>query len=297
MEKRRIFGLGTRLVGVTSALVGRYDLTVHDTEGDYPSWVEFSGVTGRFTGQFGSARVIAEYERNDQDVYWKLPKQYEGRESDLEFRGKFVGDQISGEFLNAAGDWVPFSGKAAPDLPFREVTWGTLVDLLADGLSSWVPRSPDWENNWSITESGLENAKYGSDIVTTATFGDFRLTTEYRYPAGSNSGIYLHGRYEFQILDDLGTEPHVGGSGAIYGLLTPTVNAVRPANEWNEVVIELVGRYVTVTLNGIVIHDRAEIAGPTGGALDSNEGEPGPIFLQGDHGPVSFRKVHIQVPV
>jgi hypothetical protein len=259
--------------------------------------VEFSGVTGRFTGQFGSARVIAEYERNDQDVYWKLPKQYEGRESDLEFRGKVVGDQISGEFLNAAGDWGPVSGKAAPELPFREVTWGAPADLLAEGLSGWVPRSPDWENNWSITENGLENAKYGTDIVTTATFGDFRLTTEYRYPAGSNSGIYLHGRYEFQILDDLGTDPHVGGSGAIYGLLTPTVNAVRPANEWNEVVIELVGRYVTVTLNGVLIHDRAEIAGPTGGALDSNEGEPGPIFLQGDHGPVSFRKVHIQVPV
>jgi hypothetical protein len=278
------------------AIVARYDLVIHDTKGDYPSWVEFSGITGRFTGEVGSARVIAEYERNDVSVYWKLPKQYEGRETDLEFRGTVNGREISGTFLNSAGEWVPFSGVEAPELPYRAVEWGDEKDLLADGLAGWVPRSPDWENNWSITENGLENAKVGSDIVTSDKFTDFRLTTEYRYPAGSNSGIYLHGRYEFQILDDFGAQPTVGSSGAIYGLLVPAVNAVNPPNEWNTAVIELVGRFVTVTLNGVVIHDRAEIAGPTGGALDSNEGEPGPLFLQGDHGPVTFRRVLIQTP-
>ena len=278
------------------ATVARYDLVIHDAKGDYPSWVEFSGITGRFTGEVGSARTIAEYERSDQAVYWKLPKQYEGRETDLEFRGTINGSEISGTFLSSAGDWVPFSGTEAPELPFRVVQWGPPKDLLEDGLSAWVPRSPDWENNWSITENGLENSKFGSDIISVEKFTDFRLTSEYRYPAGSNSGIYLHGRYEFQILDDFGAQPTVGSSGAIYGLLIPTVNAVRPANEWNTAVIELVGRFVTVTLNGVVIHDRAEIAGPTGGALDSKEGEPGPIFLQGDHGPVSFRQVLIQTP-
>ena len=277
--------------------MARYDLVIHDTKGNYPSWVEFSGITGRFTGEVGSARVIAEFEQSDQSVYWKLPKQYEGRDTDLEFRGTVNGTEISGTFLNSAGEWVPFSGQEAPELPLRDVEWGDPENLLAEGLEGWVPRSPDWENNWSITDNGLANAKVGSDIVTVGKFTDFRLTTEYRYPAGSNSGIYLHGRYEFQILDDHGTDPHVGGSGAIYGLLGPAVNAIHPANEWNEAVIELVGRFVTVTLNGVVIHDRAEIAGPTGGALDSNEGQPGPLFLQGDHGPVSFRKVSIERPV
>jgi hypothetical protein len=278
------------------ATVARFDLVIHDTKGDYPSWVEFSGATGRFTGEVGSARTIAEYKRSAQTVYWKLPKQYEGRETDLEFRGTVNGREISGTFLNSAGEWVPFSGVEAPELPYRAVEWGDEKDLLADGLAGWVPRSPDWENNWSITENGLENAKVGSDIVTSDKFTDFRLTTEYRYPAGSNSGIYLHGRYEFQILDDFGAQPTVGSSGAIYGLLVPAVNAVNPPNEWNTAVIELVGRFVTVTLNGVVIHDRAEIAGPTGGALDSNEGEPGPLFLQGDHGSVTFRRVLIQTP-
>ena len=295
MEK---FGIGSGIHAgrVRFATVARYDLVIHDSKGDYPSWVEFSGITGRFTGEVGSARVIAEYERNDQTVYWKLPKQYEGRETDLEFRGSVADSQISGKFLNSAGEWVPFSGVEAPELPYHDVEWGDAEDLLAQGLEGWTPRTADWEYNWNLTENGLENTKVGSDIVSVNKFADFQLTTEYRYPAGSNSGIYLHGRYEFQIFDDHGTAPHVGGSGAIYGLLSPSVNAIHPANEWNEAVIELVGRYVTVTLNGVVIHDRAEIAGPTGGALDSNEGQPGPIFLQGDHGPVSFRKILIQQP-
>ena len=74
-----------------------------------------------------------------------------------------------------------------------------------------------------------------------------------------------------------------------YGFLTPSVNAGKPANEWHSYEITLVGRSVTIVLNREKVIDRQVIPGITGGALDSNEGEPGPLMLQGDHGPISFR--------
>ena len=136
----------------------------------------------------------------------------------------------------------------------------------------------------------LVNSAKGTDVVTIEGFTDFRLEAEYCYPENSNSGIYLRGRYEFQIVDDYGQQPSVGSSAAIYGFFAPSENTVKPANEWNRAVIELVGRHVTIELNGqTVINDR--IPGITGGALDSRESEPGPILVQGDHGPVSFRKL------
>jgi hypothetical protein len=152
-------------------------------------------------------------------------------------------------------------------------------------------RSPDWENNWQIVDGTLYNRAVGSDIVLKQPFMDFKLVAEYKYPAGSNSGIYLRGRYEFQIIDDFGHAPGVGTSAAIYGFITPQRNAVKPADEWNSAEITLLGRHVTVVLNGDTVIDNQEIPGITGGALDSNEGEPGTIFLQGDHGPVVFRRL------
>src|SRR5947209_2395258 len=112
-----------------------------------------------------------------------------------------------------------------------------------------------------------------------------------RYPKGSNSGIYLRGRYEVQIEDDYGDEPDSHKIGGIYGFLTPSVNPAKPAGEWQAVDITLVGRTVTVVLNGERILDRQTIPGITGGALDSDEGAPGPLLLQGDHGPIAFRNL------
>jgi Domain of Unknown Function (DUF1080) len=120
------------------------------------------------------------------------------------------------------------------------------------------------------------------------------LHAEFRYPRGSNSGIYLRGRYEVQIEDNFGQEPDSHGPGAVYGFLTPSVNAARRAGEWQTLEITLVGRIVTVALNGERIIDRQAIPGITGGALDSNEGGPGPILIQGDHGPIDFRKLMVK---
>jgi hypothetical protein len=103
--------------------------------------------------------------------------------------------------------------------------------------------------------------------------------------------LYLRGRYEVQIQDDMGKALDPLRIGGLYGYLTPTANAARAADEWQVYDITLIGRRITVILNGrTVIRDRV-VPGITGGALDSNEGLPGPLMLQGDHGPISFRKI------
>jgi hypothetical protein len=135
------------------------------------------------------------------------------------------------------------------------------------------------------------NEESGSDLVTEAKFQNFQLHVEVNVPEGGNSGIYLRGRYEVQVLDDFVKEPLSRQMGAIYGQVTPVENAALPAGEWQAFDITLLGRFVTVVLNGTTILDHQEIPGITGGALDSNEAEPGPIFLQGDHGRILYRNL------
>ena len=122
------------------------------------------------------------------------------------------------------------------------------------------------------------------------------MQLEVRYPKGSNSGIYLRGRYEVQVEDSYGKDPSSILFGAVYGFLTPNQMAAKPAGEWQKFDITLIGRRVTVSINGkTIIHDQI-IPGITGGALDSHEGLPGPIMLQGDHGKVEYRNISIRLP-
>ena len=137
----------------------------------------------------------------------------------------------------------------------------------------------------------MVNPESGANIRTVAEFRDFKLHAEWKIPEGSNSGIYLRGRYETQVNDDYGKEPYSRGVGGIYGFVTPTVNAVKPAGEWNTVDVTLIGYRVTVVVNGETTIDGQLIDGITGGALDANETGPGPIMLQGDHGAVYYRNI------
>ena len=124
-------------------------------------------------------------------------------------------------------------------------------------------------------------------------FWNFRLQAEYKLTEKSNSGIYLRGRYEMQVLDDYGTPPEKHGHMSIYAWTPPLVNASKPAGEWQTVDIVIVGNRVTATLNGQKVHDNAEIQAITGGALDADEMAPGPILIQGDHTKVWFKKITV----
>ena len=122
-------------------------------------------------------------------------------------------------------------------------------------------------------------------------FTDFKLHIEFRYPKGSNSGVYLRGRYEVQIEDHKGVEPWYDKFSGVYGFIAPTEMTAKDPGEWQSYDITLVGRMVTVVANGVTVICNQEIPGITGGAINSREGEPGPLMIQGDHGPIAFRNI------
>lgn len=299
--------IGVVLAGDTSGqvgppwIIGRWDLVVHTPDGDYPSWVEirksgYETLVGRFVGRFGSARPIGHVEFADNRVKWTVPPQWEKRKGDLTFTGTLSGDTLSGETTDDTGRKVTWTGKRAPELRRdKPPTWGEPVELFnGKDLAGWKARPPEAKHGWIVRDGVLVNETPGTDIVSERTFNDFKLHAEFRYPKESNSGIYLRGRYEVQIEDNFGLYPpdshHIGG---IYGFLTPSVNAAKRPGEWQTLDVELVGRMVTVTLNGERAIDRQLIPGITGGALDSDEGKPGPLMIQGDHGPIEFRRVTV----
>jgi hypothetical protein len=279
-------------------VVGRWDLTVHDPQGDYPSWLEVSRsgrrtLVGSFVGRFGSARPVSRVEAQDGRVRFSVPPQWEDRQDDQPFEARLEGAVLRGTTTDEKGRQVRWTGRRAPSLRRPPPpAWGEPVELFnGKDLAGWKPRHRDRRNGWAVRDGVLINAAPGNDLLTERTFTDFRLHAEFRYPRGSNSGIYLRGRYEVQIEDNYGQEPDSHRIGGVYGFLTPSVNAARRAGEWQALDITLVGRVVTVLLNGERVLDRQAIPGITGGALDSDEGAPGPVLLQGDHGPVEFRKL------
>ena len=152
----------------------------------------------------------------------------------------------------------PSSASHAP-------TWGEPVELInGKNLTGWKPRSSAVKNGWIVQNGMLVNATPGNDLVTERKFRDFKVHAEFRYPPGSNSGLYLRGRYEVQIEDDYGQEPDSHRIGGIYGFLTPSVNAAKKPGEWQTLDVTLVGRIVTVVLNGERVIDRQTIPGITG---------------------------------
>jgi hypothetical protein len=281
-----------------SSVVGRWDLTVQGPDGDYPSWLEVrrSGHTtlvGSYVGRFGSARPVSQVEYEGGRIRFGVPPQWERRSDVQVFEGRLEGDTLKGQTTDEKGERLSWTGRRAPALKRTQTPkWGEPIELFnGKDLTGWKPRSSRAKNGWIIKDGVLVNARPGNDLRTERTFTDFKLHAEFRYPKGSNSGIYLRGRYEVQIEDDFGQEPDSHGIGGVYGFLTPSVNAARRAGQWQSMDITLVGRTLTVLLNDERILDRQTIPGITGGALDSDEASPGPILLQGDHGPVELRKL------
>jgi hypothetical protein len=291
-----------------SPLIGSWDLTITMDEDQlenlgmfrhglmasdgFPGWLKvklsgFSTLVGYYVGYEGSARPIAEvhYDAKKDIYHFTIPPQWMDIE-DIYFEFTLKDDKLSG-FKELDGNKLKFTGVRAPSLK-REAppVWGNPINLLTDNMDRWI--IPD-NNKFKMVDGVLVNPEKGGNLKTNQKFDDFKLSVEFRYPAGSNSGIYLRGRYELQIEDSKGRADDVS-IGGIYGFIAPTVNAAKGPGEWQTFEITLVGRHVTVVHNGIEVVSNRPIPGITGGSLDSNEGEPGPIIIQGDHGPVEFRK-------
>jgi hypothetical protein len=273
---------------------GRWDAVVRLIDRDYASWFEIidDGVlSGRFVGIEGSVRPMTEVSFEENELYFRLPPQYEKRDGDLIFKGLLDERKITGMTNDDDGNWVAFSAVPAPKLDFRELEWGDPINLIREELSNWGQRFSDDPSGWKIENGIISNTPPSVDIVTKDKYTDFKLHAEWRVPEKGNSGIYLRGRYEVQILDDHDRESGDRSTGSIYGYLKPSNKMTKPAGEWNFFDIVFIGRWVTIVFNGKTIINRQEIPGLTGGALDSDEGEPGPIMLQGDHRAVEYRNL------
>ncbi|MBS3772164.1 MAG: DUF1080 domain-containing protein, partial [Bacteroidales bacterium] len=226
----------------------------------------------------------------EEDKYhFTIPPQWMDID-DIYFEFTLEDDKLTG-YQVLDGHKLHYTGVRQPDLSREEPpVWGNPKNLLDKNLSRWIIP----ENNEFRMEDGvLVNKEAGGNLVTKEKFDDFKLSVEFRYPEGSNSGIYLRGRHEVQIQDHYGEDVDEVSIGGIYGFIEPAVNAAKKPGEWQTYEITLVGRHVTIVHNGIEVISNRPIPGITGGSLDSNEGKPGPIMLQGDHGPVEFRKVVI----
>jgi hypothetical protein len=174
--------------------------------------------------------------------------------------------------------------------------WGKPITLFNGkdftGWRFWRSDARFPRDTWTIEDGTLVSNGESSDIVTTAKFGDFKLHIEFNCGAKSNSGIYLRGRYELQIETESESEPPSHHTGGIYGFIDPTPEQPRRPGVWQTYDVTLVGRILTVVQNGVTVIDHKEIPGITGGAIDSDEGQPGPLFLQGrEEGRVAFRNV------
>jgi len=217
-----------------------------------------------------------------------------GRRSSGEKRAARVEAVLKGDIME--GKMFPGAGRE----PFkitgkRRRSWGRPVKLLREnGLGGWHARDPRQSFKWKCEKGVLTNDPPTSDIVSDLEFGDFKLHLEYKVAEHSNSGVYLRGRYEAQILDDYGKGVESHGNGAIYSRIPQKKNASKPPNTWQTYDITLIGRYVTVVLNGVTIVENEKLEGITGGALDPFESMPGPLMLQGDHGKVWFRNIEVR---
>ncbi len=304
--KKRFFTLSMvlfiALSGLTSlaqeghALEGRWNLTINEDGKEVPSWLEVrhSGnntLVGSFCYKFGSARPVAEIKKLEGGRFsFSIPSQWEPEGFDMQVIGEQQGQQLTGTLIYTDGKSYPWVGSPSPELAFKEnPKWGKPKNIFnGKNLQGWVAMG---ENQWVVEDGILKSPKSGANLATEEKFGDFRLQVEFKYPEGSNSGLYLRGRYEVQIADNIGKQPSSIYFGGVYGHLHPNENMAKKANQWQTFDITLIGRRVTIIANGKTVIKDQNIPGMTGGALDNDEAAMGPIMIQGDHGPVEFKSI------
>ena len=288
---------------------GRWDITVTSQPRNRAWWLEISGAEtdtpkGKFvTALAGDMNVIQEISIQEGELRFGFVRKERAKPgetptaSHLVYKARLAGDKLEGTFEIEGQSRPPLRwvGVRAPVIPDKDDgTWreGKPVSLFnGKDLTGWQAAEQGRGLGWSVENGILMTTGKGANILTEQKFWNFKLHLEYRMQPRSNSGIGLRARYEVQIADDYGRPPNEHSNGALYSRIPPSENATKAPGEWNIYDIRLVGRQVTVALNGKTIIDKGEIEGLTAVAVDPNEAEPGPLYLQGDHGPVDFRNI------
>ncbi|MBV9762812.1 MAG: DUF1080 domain-containing protein [Acidobacteriaceae bacterium] len=269
--------------------IGANWLSVSDNGGKPEIWFQPTGghvfqIKDYKLGGLHLALTVAPAEGSKPAMTWDLDAK----------DGKLVGVQKSGDKT------VQLTGLPEPPLNRREPSsWGNPKPLF-DGktLNGWKPIGDVSQNHWTVQGGDMVNLQHGANLKTTQKFTDFKLHFEVNCPDNANSGFYLRGRYELQLeYEPVGENPPNRAMGSIYGRIAPSPELPRKPGQWETFDVTLVGRTVTVTRDGVLTIDRKEIDGITGGALDADEGEPGPFYIQGDHtGGLKFRNITVATP-
>ncbi len=282
------------------SFLGRWDLTLKTPLREYPSWLEITQEDGqvkaRMVSRWGHARPLPKVEIVHNHIMFVSPKEEEERKDDMVFEGKLSGNTLVGTTTGQDGTPWQWTGERAPSLQRKgDPKWGKPIPLFnGKDLNGWRASDPKSTATWKIENGTLVSPGHGSELITDAKFEDFKLHIEFNCAPGSNSGVYLRSRYEVQIEDDPEPEGPSMRTGGVYGFLVPSPEQPRKPGEWQSYDITFVGRVITVVQNGQTIIDKQEIPGITGGALDSHEALPAPIYLQGSEaGHVAFRNITI----
>jgi hypothetical protein len=273
---------------------GRWNISVDNEARRRAWWLEVEGagtpdLKGRFVGFPGG-------DMNRIQKIWidngELRFTFERGSTRQEYSARLAGGRLSG-VMKAGTRETRWTGARAPEIKDRDDgSWreGKPVDLFnGRDLSGWHGVGGS-TTGWSVADGLLKSAGSAANLESDQKFWNFKLHIEYRVGPKSNSGIGLRGRYEIQILEDHGRPPDTHSNGSLYSRIAPRVNASRPAGEWQAYDIRLVGRDLTVVLNGQEII-KGVVEGLTAMGTDPDEALPGPVSLQGDHGPVEFRKI------
>lgn len=294
-----------------NAFLGRWDMTVTPATGNpYPQWMELTDNGGKIEGRVqprgGAWRPIVGAQVQSGKLIVVVGEAGPGSRTTWELTSASSG-KLTGVEKHGDADGPMLAGVKAPLLDRPMPKQWTKPRPLFDGkdLKGWEPIGNVENNKWVARDGELVNdnpevpghSVHGAaNIKSTEKFQDFKLHIEVNCPEGGNSGIYLRGRYEVQVGTEGGKLPS-HEMGAIYSWYPPPQGAENGLGKWTAFDITLVGRHVTVLRDGKMYHDNVELPGPTGGALDSNEAEPGPFYLQGDHhGVIAYRNITISVP-
>jgi hypothetical protein len=280
---------------------GRWDFTVSPKTANaknYPDWMEVAPKDGvpavRIQPRTGSAFYAKQFsvKGNHMSVQWA--------NGSTTWELDRQGEKLIGTEAHNGNAFADLTGLRAPALKRKDPKSWKASEALFNGkdLSGWEPTDPPAANHWIVQNGELVNETKGANIRTVRKFEDFKLHIEFNCPDDGNSGVFLRGRYEVQVeYEKPGTNDEYHSIGAVYSMLKPSSILPRTPGTWETFDITLVGRRLTIVRNGVKTIDNQEIAGTTGGALDSMEGEPGPFYIQGDHtGGMKYRNITIQVP-
>jgi hypothetical protein len=285
----------------SNPFLGRWDFTVETANGVGANWLSVTDKGGKVEVWFqptgGHVYPLKDFKLEGSHLSFVSAEAHGSHPAvtwDLDAaNGKLTGVQKGG------AKEIALTGVPAPALHHKEPKAWTTPEALFDGkdLDGFKPFGGA-ASHWVVKDGLLINEAHGANLMTTRKFEDFKVHFEANCPNNANSGFYLRGRYEMQLeYEPAAKNPIERRMGAIYGRIAPSMELPETPGQWETFDIILVGRTVTIARNGKVTIDHKEIEGITGGALDANEGEPGPFYIQGDHtGGLKFRNITVSVP-